>query len=379
MAERLASELGQRVLVVDKRGHIAGNAYDAENGSGIRVHRYGAHIFHTKSDTVWNYLARFTEWLDYVHKVRSLVDGKLVPMPCNLDTMQALLGHSRRDIEVLIETLGFGARVPVLCLLEHPNPTLRAAGLQIYNKLFVGYTVKQWGTSPEMLDRSVTGRVPVVLSHDDRYFVDSHQGIPADGYARMVERMLSHPRITVELGCNYRSLADRYRGLPTVYTGPIDEFFQYAHGPLPYRSLRFEHRTFGLDRVQPVAVINYPNDMSYTRVIEHAHFADQHLGTSTLTYEYPEAHEPGANEPYYPVPRPKSHRQFAQYSADAARLDGKVFFVGRLAEYKYYDMDQAVAHALAAFEHKILKRPGAAEELQYRRRLADQRANLTPV
>jgi UDP-galactopyranose mutase len=355
IAERLASQLDQKVLVVDKRQHIAGNAYDSEDEAGVRVHRYGAHIFHTKSERVWQYLAPFTDWLPYVHRVQSSVDGQLVPMPCNLDTLVALLGpdHAAKVTKRLHAIYGLEARVPVLNLLQNEEEDLRAVGELIYEKLFLQYTVKQWGMKPEDLDRSVTGRVPVVLTHGDTYFTDPFQGIPADGYTAMVSRMLDHPNITVELDCEYLTLSDELRQLPTVYTGPIDEYFSFSHGPLPYRSLRFENRTVHSDRVQPVAVINHPDLNPYTRVIEHAHFSDQHLGWSTLTYEFPEAHERGSNEPYYPIPRPDNHRLYSLYSEEADKLAGRVYFVGRLAEYRYYDMDQAIAHALALFDHTI--------------------------
>ncbi|MGH9104403.1 MAG: UDP-galactopyranose mutase [Acidimicrobiales bacterium] len=355
IAERLASQLGQRVLVVERRDHIAGNAHDTEDRSGIRVHRYGAHIFHTKSDEVWGYLSRFTDWLPYLHRVRAFVDGQLLPMPCNLSTLEQLLGP--RAIAEL-EAIASGAfpgqpKVPVLTLMAHPEAAVRGVGEVVYEKLFLRYTLKQWGWRPEDLDRSVTARVPVLFSRDDRYFADSHQGIPSDGYTAMVARMLEHPNISVEICRDHRTLSDTLRALPTVYTGPVDEFFAHRFGPLPYRSLRFEHQTLAVDRAQPVAVVNYPGNEPYTRVIEHAHFADQHRGATVLTYEFPEPHVPGANEPYYPVPRSENHRLYARYAAEAKRLTGRVLFVGRLAEYRYYDMDQAVAHALALFNHNL--------------------------
>lgn len=355
MAERLATQLDQKVLVVDRRAHVAGNAYDETDDNGVRVHRYGAHIFHTKSERVWAYLSRFTDWLPYVHRVLTSVDGDLLPLPCNLATLRSLLPDSADHVsQALCAEFGPGARVPVLTMCQHADPLVRSAGEVVYQKLFLGYTTKQWGLRPEDLDRSVTGRVPVLLSADRRYFQDAHQGIPRDGYTAMVSRMLDHPNIRVRLGCDYRDLGGPLTSLPTVYTGPIDEFFGGAHGSLPYRSLRFEHRHLAVDRVQPVAVVNHPNEHAYTRVIEHAHFSAQHLGATTLTYEYPEPHQPGRNEPYYPVPRPENHRRYSLYQARASSLGTRVLFVGRLAEYRYYDMDQAVAHALAIFDHRVL-------------------------
>lgn len=356
LAERIASGLDQRVLVVERRAHVAGNAYDEVDESGIRVHRYGAHIFHTVSDTVWEYLSRFTDWLPYVHRVRARVDGRLVPVPCNLDTLRALLppGEAAEMERRLVEVVGAGGRIPVLALVNHEDAGLRRVGELVYEKLFLHYTTKQWGWRPEEIDRAVTGRVPVVVSDDDQYFRDRHQGIPADGYTAMVTRMLDHPNITVATGVDYATVADEvdHRGL--VYTGPIDEFFGYCYGRLPYRSLRFEHTTVPVDRFQPVAVVNHPDDLPYTRIIEHAHFAGQHRGATTITVEYPEAHLPGCNEPYYPLPRPENHQLYELYAAEADRLAASVVFSGRLAEYRYYDMDQAVAHALSTFERRIV-------------------------
>lgn len=343
------------MLVVDRRDHIAGNAYDGVDETGIRVHRYGAHIFHTVSHRVWTYLSQFTDWLPYTHRVLGRIDGATVPLPFNLTTLHALLPS--RDAERLerrlVDTVGPGARIPVLALLEHVDPALRALGELVYEKVFLHYTMKQWGYRPEEIDRAVTGRVPVVVSRDDRYFRDRYQGIPTDGYTAMVARMLARPGITVQTGVDFRDVIDRVRYDRLVYTGPIDEYFGYVHGPLPYRSLRFEHRSIATDRFQAAAVVNFPDDTPYTRVIEHAQFSGQHLGTTTVTYEYPEPHELGRNEPYYPLPQPENHRLYARYAASAAELAGQVVFSGRLAEYRYYDMDQAVAHALAVFRNEI--------------------------
>ena len=351
MAERIASQLSQRVLVIERRDHIGGNAHDAVNDVGIRVHRYGAHIFHTRSRKVWTYLSRFTTWLPYVHRVRARLGNELVPLPVNLDTVKAL--YPRHDAILvqrrLISLIGMDARVPVLRLIDHPDALLREFGQRAYDSIFLKYTVKQWGMLPEQIDRAVTGRVPIVVSREDRYFPDTYQGIPADGYTAMVERMLDHPNITVALDTEHSELEKLATFDRMIYTGPIDEFFHHEHGPLPYRSLRFEHRNISVDRVQPVAVVNHPDDAPYTRIIEHAHFGNQHLGVSTITFEYPEQYDAGSNEPFYPLPHSDSHSLYSIYGYAADRLAGRVLFVGRLAEYKYYDMDQAVAHALVMF------------------------------
>ncbi len=355
LAERIATQLDQRVLVVERRTHIAGNAFDAVDEAGVRVHRYGAHIFHTVSDRVWAYVSRFTEWLPYTHRVLGVIDGTTVPLPFNLTTLHALVPPSEADRleRRLLDEVGWEGRIPVLSLLEHTDPSLRSLGELVYEKVFLHYTVKQWGYRPEDIDRAVTGRVPVVVSRDDRYFRDRHQGIPAQGYTAMVGRMLDHPRIAVETGVDFRDVVGSVAHDKVAYTGPIDEFFDNAYGPLPYRSLRFEHHTEPVDRLQPAAVMNFPDASPYTRIIEHAHFGDQHLGATTVTYEYPEPYAPGCNEPYYPLPQPESHQRYARYAAAATELSGKVVFSGRLAEYRYYDMDQAVAHALTVFRNDV--------------------------
>jgi len=357
LAERIATQLDQRVLVVERRDHVAGNAYDAVDGAGVRVHRYGAHIFHTVSHRVWSYLSNFTDWLPYTHRVLGHVDGITVPLPFNLSTLHALVpGPEAEHLERrLVREVGQGGRIPVLSLLEHADGDLRRLGQLVYEKVFLHYTTKQWGYRPEEIDRAVTGRVPVVVSRDDRYFRDRYQGIPTDGYTALVSRMLDRPGITVQTGVDFRDVVDDVGRARIAFTGPIDEFFDHAYGPLPYRSLRFEHRTLPVDRHQEAAVVNFPDDRAYTRIIEHAHFADQHVGATTVTYEYPEAHEPGRNEPYYPLPTTESRVRYGRYARAAAELAGKVVFSGRLAEYRYYDMDQAVAHALTVFRNDIVR------------------------
>jgi UDP-galactopyranose mutase len=356
LAERMASQLGQRVLVIDRRSHVAGNAYDSPDEAGTLVHRYGAHIFHTKSQTVWRYLSNFTSWYPYEHRVLADIEGKLVPLPFNLNTLGALFSRPRARAweTALLKEFGEGSRVPVLKLLEHPRNDLATLGRYVYENVFLHYTEKQWGVRPEALDPAVTSRVPVIVGTDNRYFRDPYQGIPAQGYTAMVTNMLSHPLITVALSTPYEEIKHSYPCARTIYTGAIDEFFAGGHGPLPYRSLRFEHRVLGPGRSQPVAVVNYPNDFQYTRVIEHCHFYGATPDLSTVTYEYPEPYLPGENEPYYPLPTPASHQLYNKYKAETARYLGKVFFVGRLANYKYYDMDQAVNQALQLFKRHLV-------------------------
>jgi len=360
LAENIARELGQRVLVVDRRSHIGGNVYDeVDLATGVRVHRYGPHIFHTSSERVWSYLGRFTDWLPYRHRVLGKINGQHVPIPCNLTTVRRLLPERQaaRIEGVLLEEMGYGARVPVLTLLEHDRTELRAFGQWAYETFFLHYTVKQWGLKPEEIDRSVTGRVPVVVSEYDRYFRDRYEGIPAEGYTAMVARMLEHPLIDVELGVEGADVVESVGWKRMVWTGPIDAFFGEAHGTLPYRSLHFEHDLVDDPPFQPVAQVNHPgSDVAYTRTVEHAHFTGFRPQRSVVTRELPMPFTSGENEPYYPVLCPESHDLFRRYTAEAAQVAGHVVFSGRLADFKYYDMDQAVSHALHAFANEVAVR-----------------------
>lgn len=355
LAERIASQLNQKVLVVDQRDHVGGNAYDYYNEHGVLVHKYGAHIFHTNSDRIWKYVSQFTSWRPYFHEVRALVEGKLVPVPFNLNTLEALFprtmaeGLERR----LVERYGFGAKVPILKMIEDGDANLKELAKYVYRNVFESYTQKQWGLKPEELDASVTARVPVFVSRDDRYFQDTYQGIPRLGYTEMFRRILSHPNIQVLLKAEFRDVAEEITYDRMVFTGAIDEYFNYIHGPLPYRSLRFELRQEPVSRFQTAAVVNYPNEYEFTRVIEFAHFSGQTLSETTIAYEYPEPHDPGVNTPYYPIPRGANQAKYSLYSREAEKLNGKVIFAGRLADYKYYNMDQAVGRALKVFDSKI--------------------------
>lgn len=357
LAERIASQLGQSVLVVDRRPHIAGNVYDELDGDGIRVHRYGAHIFHTSSERVWSYLSRFTTWVGYEHRVLASVGGRLVPLPFNLNTLDMLFPapDAAHLTGLLVNTFGESSRVPVLKLIDHPTPELSELGRFVYDQVFLNYTAKQWGRRPEELDPSVTGRVPVLVSRDDRYFRDKHQALPAEGYTTMVARMLDHPLITVATSTDYAAAASSVKHRRVVYTGPIDEYFFGVYGPLPYRSLRFEHERLPTGPHQPVSVVNYPNEHDYTRILEHRHFAggSSWAGASTITREYPDEYRPGDNEPFYPLPAEASHQAYRRYADLRDETEPDTVFAGRLAKYRYLDMDQAVNLALQAFDRRI--------------------------
>jgi UDP-galactopyranose mutase len=344
MAERLAAGLNQRVLVVERRDHIGGNAYDRLDEHGVMVHQYGPHIFHTNSDKVVAYLSRFTEWRDYEHRVLADVDGMLLPMPINLTTLNTLYGL---DMTPEAAAAFLAARAEKRTdIRSAEDMVINTVGRELYEKFFRGYTRKQWGLDPSELDRSVTARVPTRTTTDDRYFTDSFQKMPLHGYTRMFEKMLDHPNITVRTSTEYRDVARTCRYRHLVFCGPIDEFFGYRYGRLPYRSLRFEHVTLPQAQFQPVGVVNYPSgNVPYTRITEYKHLTGQTHPSTSLSYEYPT----DDGDPYYPVPRPENAVLFQRYQALADTMTG-VSFVGRLATYRYYNMDQVVAQALSTFE-----------------------------
>jgi UDP-galactopyranose mutase len=344
IAERLARGLGQKVLLVDRRPHIGGNAYDHYDDAGILVHKYGPHIFHTSCREVFDYLSRFTEWRQYQHKVLASVDGQLVPIPINLDTINRLYGLSLTSFE-MEDFLASRAekRDPIK---TSEDAVVSKVGRELYEKFFRGYTRKQWGLDPSELDAQVTARVPTRTNRDDRYFTDAYQAMPKQGFTRMFERLLDHPNINVLLNADYRELKDMIPHREMIYTGPVDEFFEYRYGKLPYRCLEFKHETHNVAQLQPVAVVNYPNDYAYTRVTEFKHLTGQEHPKTSIVYEYPMAE----GDPYYPIPKSDNAELYKKYQALASETRG-VHFVGRLATYRYYNMDQVVAQALTVFAH----------------------------
>jgi UDP-galactopyranose mutase len=343
LAERLARQLGKRVLVCDKRPHVGGNAYDCLDAAGVLIHKYGPHIFHTASQRIFSYLSKFTKWRAYEHRVLAHVDGKLLPFPINVDTVNGLYGLSLTPAEL---EEWFRARAePMGHCLTSEDAVVSKIGRELYEKFFRNYTRKQWGLDPSQLDAAVAARVPARCNHDDRYFTDEYQFMPLHGYTRMFEAMLDHPRIDTVLGVGYAELAHDVRWREMVYTGPIDAFFDFRYGKLPYRSLRFEFVTYDHPRHQPGAVINYPNEHEYTRVTELKYLTGQVHPKTSLVYEYPQAE----GEPYYPVPRPENAALYRRYKA-LADATPHVRFVGRLATYRYYNMDQVVGQALAMFD-----------------------------
>ncbi|MEP7058703.1 MAG: UDP-galactopyranose mutase [Caldimonas sp.] len=342
LAERLARELGLNVLIVDKRPHIGGNAYDRYDDAGILIHPYGPHIFHTNSAEIFDYLSGFTQWRPYQHRVLASVDGQTVPVPINLDTVNSLYGLKLTTFEMKQWLESVAEKKEKLVTSE--DVVVASVGRDLYNKFFRGYTRKQWGLDPSELDASVTARVPTRTNRDARYFADTFQAMPSNGYTRMFEAMLDHPKIKVMLNTDYREVVDLLPWKRMIYTGPIDAFFNYRHGKLPYRSLEFRHVNMPQEQFQPVGTVNYPNDYAYTRISEFKHITGQRHPTTSIVYEYPRAE----GDPYYPVPRPENAALYKLYEAEAEAMTN-VTFVGRLATYKYYNMDQVVGQALATF------------------------------
>ena len=360
MAERLASQSDLRVLVIDRRPHIGGNAYDRLDEAGLLIHQYGPHIFHTNSSEIFSYLSQFTSWRPYEHRVRAQVDGQLVPIPINRTTINSLYGlelQSDQEAEAFLAS----RTEPLASIETSEDVVISAVGRELYEKFFRGYTRKQWGLDPSQLDKSVTSRVPTRTNTDDRYFADLFQAMPAGGYTRMFERMLDHRNIDVLLGVDYREACEVYSHDRLVFTGPIDEYFDHRFGKLPYRSLRFEHETLEREWLQPVAVVNYPDEaVPYTRVTEYKHLTGQEAARTSITREYPSAE--GA--PYYPIPREENQVLFKRYQA-LARIERNTTFVGRLATYRYYNMDQVVGQALAAYRRMLADHESTLERRQF--------------
>ena len=338
---RELADAGIAVALVDRRCHIGGNAYDELDSHGVMIHRYGPHIFHTNSERIWSFLSRFTQWRPYEHRVQAVLEGKHYPFPINRNTINSLYGLNLDEAGVAqyFERI----REPRSPIRSSEDVVLNAVGRDLYERFFLNYTKKQWGVSPAELKAGVAARIPVRTNTDERYFTDSFQTMPSNGYTRMFESMLDHPGIALQLGVDYADVRDERGFDHTVFTGPIDSYFDYRFGPLPYRSLRFEHEHVPQQRFQPVGTVNYPNDHAFTRITEFKHLTGQpHPGTS-IVREYPQAH----GDPYYPIPSDDNEALYKRYEALAEAETG-VTFVGRLAQYRYMNMDQVVGSALTA-------------------------------
>ncbi|HXS56314.1 MAG TPA: UDP-galactopyranose mutase [Hanamia sp.] len=342
MAERLASR-NKKVLIVEKRNHIGGNTFDYYDNHGILVHKYGPHIFHTNSKDVFEYLSRFTEWRPYEHRVLASVDGMLVPIPINLDTINQLYGlhlNSEQVDAFFAERAQNNGRIST-----SEDVVVSTVGRELYEKFFRGYTKKQWNLDPSELDASVTSRIPTRSNRDGRYFTDTYQSMPLHGYTRMFERMLNHKNIKVLLNTDYKEIIPDISFQKMIYTGPIDYFYDYCFGKLPYRSIDFKFETFDQEVVQKTGTVNYPNEHAYTRITEFKYLTGQKHSKTSVVYEFPK----DEGDPYYPVPRAENAALYRRYHARAL-AERNVYFAGRLATYKYYNMDQVVAQALTLFK-----------------------------
>ena len=352
LAERIASQLNKSVLLVDKRNHVGGNAFDYYDESGILIHKYGPHWFHTNDKSVFDYLSKFTQWRHHFHEVKACVEGELVPIPINMNTVNMLYKLNIKSPEKVQEYYD-SVKKDIKTPSNSEEKVTSQVGEDLYNKLFKGYTQKQWGISPKDLSPSVTGRIPVRTNQDDRYFTDIFQGVPKNGYTALFKKMLDYPQISVLLQTDYKKIINHIKFKYLIYTGPIDSFFNYKFGKLPYRSLRFEHETLNQKKYQEYQQVNYPNDHAFTRIVEWKHATGQQSHLTTITREYPVAAEDDMDK-YYPIPRDENHSLYLSYKQEAEKLHD-VLFCGRLAEYKYYNMDQIVARALKLFNEKVVK------------------------
>ncbi len=368
LAERIANILNKKVLLIEKREHIGGNCYDYCDENGILVHKYGPHIFHTDMKHVWEYLSQFTEWFNYQHKVLGCINNKMVPLPFNLNSLHELFSKDLADNleKKLIEEFGWNAKIPIMELNKVKDKDLKFLADFIYEKVFLNYTIKQWGMKPEDLDPLVTGRVPILTSKDDNYFNDKYQGLPKFGYNKMFQNMLSNRKINVRLGIDYKEIinidynenglmlfGEDFQG-ELIYTGRIDEFFNYYLGELPYRSLNFVFENLNQNHYQNVGVVNYPNEHEFTRITEFKHLTGQISDSTTITKEYPRELISENCIPYYPIPKKEGSEIYQKYKMRSIKFNNLIL-VGRLAEYKYYDMDQVVVKTLEIFEDKLLK------------------------
>jgi UDP-galactopyranose mutase len=343
MAERLASKSNKKVLIIDKRDHIGGNTYDHFNKDGILVHKYGPHIFHTNCKEVYDYLGQFTEWRQYEHRVLGSVDGQLVPIPINLDTINKLYGLNLCSDQV--EDFFKSKAVHVDRVKTSEDVVISKVGKELYEKFFKGYTKKQWDLDPSELDASVTARVPTRSNRDNRYFTDTYQAMPLHGYTEMFRKMLSHPNIKVMLNTDYKEIIKMIPHRELIFTGPIDSYFDYCYGKLPYRSIEFKFETLDQETFQPTGTVNYPNEQPYTRITEFKYLTGQKNSKTSIVYEYPKAE----GDPYYPIPRAENNEIYKKYQLLAATTPN-VYFTGRLGTYKYYNMDQVVAQSLTLFK-----------------------------
>lgn len=366
IAERIANVFNKKVLIIEKRNHIGGNCYDCKDENNILIHKYGPHLFHTDYKDVFDYLSNFTDWQMYQHKVLAFIDGKNVPIPFNLNTLYKVFPQSLAEKleKKLLSKYSYNTKVPILDLKKEEDLDLQFLADFIYEKVFKNYTAKQWGVKPEEIDPQVTARVPVHISKDNRYFTDTYQAIPKEGYTKIFERMLCSPNIKIMLNTDFKEVINidfenkkiyfweqEFKG-KLIFTGMIDELFDFKYGYLPYRSLDLQFVSVGKEYYQEAAVINYPNDYDFTRITEFKHIHPAKTKKTTILKEYPKAYEPNKDLPYYPVFTKENLEIYNKYQKEAKKLENLIL-VGRLAEYKYYDMDDVVKRALEVFEEIV--------------------------
>jgi len=366
IAERIANVLNQKVLIIEKRNHIGGNCYDYKDGNNIIVHKYGPHLFHTDYKDVFDYLSNFTNWRTYHHKVLAFVDGKKIPVPFNLNSLFEVFSWdlAKKLEQKLVAKYDLGSKVPVLELLKEEDEDLRFLADYVYDKIFKNYTAKQWGLRPEEIDPTVTARVPVYVGREDGYFTDKYQAVPSEGYTKIFDKMLNHSNITVNLNTDFRNfikvdleskrvhfMGQEFKG-KLIFTGMIDELFNFKYGYLPYRSLDLQFETIDQEYYQEAPVVNYPNDYDFTRITEFKHIHPVASERTTILKEYPKDYQLGKDIPYYPFFTKDARAIYNRYKEEAKKFDNLIL-VGRLAEYQYYDMDDVIKRALEVFEERI--------------------------
>lgn len=361
LAERFATQLDKKVLVIERRQHIGGNCYDERDEVGILIHKYGPHLFHTDYVDVWSYLSQFTDWQVYHHHVQAMIDGQIVPLPFNLNTLQKLFPTRLADKfeNALLNRYDFNTKVPILKLKQSTDKDLRYLADYVYEKIFLHYTEKQWGLSPENIEGAVTARVPVFVGRDDRYFNDRFQAVPSQGYTHLFNNMLSHKNIKLILNTDFNDLMkvtddkilflDQPFNGKVIYTGQLDELFNEKFGSLPYRSVDMKFETLNIENYQPSATVNYPNNYDFTRITEFKKIHPINSTSTTILKEYPQDYIKGENTPYYPIFTDENQQRYEQYASEVKKYPNLIA-VGRLAEYRYYDMDDIVKRALDVFE-----------------------------
>lgn len=350
IAERIANVLKEKVLIIDRRNHIGGNIYDYQDENGILIHKYGPHAFHTNNRAVWEYLGNFTDWHMYSHMVKAKVDGVEIPVPFNLNSLYEVFPktYASKLEKKLVEKYEMNAKIAILDLLNYEDADIKNLSSYIYEKVFLGYTKKQWGLLPEELDKTVTSRVPIYISRDNRYFQDRYQAIPKKGYTEMIKNMLSNPLIEIQLNTDFKEVNKLIKCEKLFYTGSIDEYFGYILGELPYRSLDIDFNTYKQEYFQSACQINYPESLDFTRITEYKYFLNQTTSKTTVSFEYPQEYICKKNEPFYPIPKLENKKIYKKY-ADLSKKEINTVFLGRLGKYKYYNMDQVVESALKIF------------------------------